>query len=297
MGLAIWGVIAGALAAFVFVGLLDRRRAVAARSRGWPRSWPSASPLFWFTASRPLTDTPGLVAGVLVQTWLIQGLARAGAAGRDRLPAVWWWGAVAAGFFIGMRSQTMWLTGPLLLWVIGELLLQRRVRLAAMSVGAAAAGALVWAVPLLVVSGGLSGYLGALGSQGAEDFYAELVVARPGWRLFKAALDRTFVQPWEVAGLGNVVLGLAVIGLVRLALRARGVLATLVLGFWPYLVFHVLFHETVTIRYALPGIVPVAGLAIIGLAMLGNRMAVAGARRHGRGQPRRRAAAPDGLRG
>ncbi len=275
VGLAIWGVVGGALAAFV---LVDFWIAVGLSPL---LAWLAAlvavtSPLFWFTASRPLTDSAGLVAGLLVQTWLIRGW-RAWRADPERLPAVWWWGAAAAGFVIGMRSQTMWLTGPLAAWIVGEMAFRRQLRHALLSVAAAAAGAFAWAIPLLVVSGGLSAYLGALGSQGAEDFYAELVVARPSWDLLKAALDRTFVQPWEVAGLGNVVLGLAVIGLVRLGRRAPGVLATLVLGFWPYLVFHVLFLETVTIRYALPEIIPVAGLAIVGLATLGSAVAIGGA--------------------
>jgi hypothetical protein len=48
------------------------------------------------------------------------------------------------------------------------------------------------------------------------------------------------------------------------------------LAYWPYLVFHVTFHETETTRYALPLVVPMAGLAVIGLSVFGRRVATAG---------------------
>ena len=74
-GLAVWGVVAGALAPFVLtefwiaVGFPPLLAALAA-------TLAIASPLFWFTASRPLTDTPGLVAAAFVQTLLIRGLRK-----------------------------------------------------------------------------------------------------------------------------------------------------------------------------------------------------------------------------
>ena len=61
-GLAVWGVLAGTLAAFVFaefwiaVGLTPVRRAACGRC------WPLASPLFWFTRGAPVERPPGLVA-------------------------------------------------------------------------------------------------------------------------------------------------------------------------------------------------------------------------------------------
>jgi hypothetical protein len=54
-------------------------------------------------------------------------------------------------------------------------------------------------------------------------------------------------------------------------------LALVLLAFWPYFVFHVTFQETETIRYALPVLVPVAGLAIVALWGLPRRVALVSA--------------------
>ena len=274
-GLAFWGLVAGTSALWV---LTEFWRAVGLAP---PLAFLSAlvavvSPLFWFTAARPLSDTPALVVSIAVATGLLRGLRNLydGAPG---LPRVWVMSAVAAGLIIGIRTQTMWLTGPLLCWAIGELLIRRRVRDAVVLIAAAAAGALLWAVPLIIVTGGLSRYVESLTWQGTQDFAAiEMLATNPTWRLFRSSVARTFVGPWQTAALANVVLLLAVIGTVRLARSGRRILASLSLVFWPYLVFHLTFHETVTLRYALPLVVPMAGLAVIGLSMAGTRAAVIG---------------------
>jgi hypothetical protein len=275
-GLAIWSAIAGALGVVVLaefwvaVGLSRVLATCAALVT-------VASPLYWLTASRPLTDVPGLVAALAAQTALLRGWRQI-RLDPSRLPREWVWGAVAAGFIIGLRSQTMWQTGPIIGWVVGELAFKRRWRDAGLSVASAAAGAFAWAIPLVLVSGGLGQYLRALQSQGAQDFRGvEMLATTPTWALFRTTLDRTFVQPWQGAGLANAMIGLALVGIGRLGLRGRGVLAAIVIGFWPYLVFHVLFHETNTIRYDLPVLVAVVGLAVIGLGALGTRVAAVGA--------------------
>ena len=117
-----------------------------------------------------------------------------------------------------------------------------------------------------------------LTAQSADDFAGPhmLAVSLTGRRL-STYLGHTFVQPWQHRNLAYVVLALALVGAVRLALRERRTLTVAVWGFLPYLVFHLAFQETVTIRYALPMLVPVAGLAVAGLAGLGLRVASAGA--------------------
>jgi hypothetical protein len=105
----------------------------------------------------------------------------------------------------------------------------------------------------------------------------EMLATSPTWQLLRQSLSRTFIQPWQGAALANIVLLLAVVGALRLASRGRRVLAAISLVFWPYLVFHLTFHETATLRYALPLVVPVAGLAVIGLSIAGTRAAVLGA--------------------
>ena len=65
-------------------------------------------------------------------------------------------GAFLAGLAIGLRSQTLVLTAPLLAfaWLMPRSGLTLRARLVALA--AAAIGVALWAVPLVVASGGLS---------------------------------------------------------------------------------------------------------------------------------------------
>ncbi len=275
-GLAVWGLIAGTFALWVFtdfwmaVGLTPTLAFFAALVA-------VMSPLFWFTSARPLSDAPALVASLAVATGFFRGL-RAFHADPSRLPRSWMISAVSAGFIIGIRSQTMWLTGPLLCWAVGELLLRRHVKAALRIVASAAVGALLWAVPLVLLSGGVSSYLDALGRQGTQDFVGiEMLATTPTWRLFRAALAHTFIEPWQATALANVIVVLAVLGTIRLASSGRRVLAAISLVFWPYLVFHLTFHETLTLRYALPLVVPVAALAVIALSLLGTRVAIVSA--------------------
>jgi hypothetical protein len=174
----------------------------------------------------------------------------------------------------------MLLTGPLLLWAAGELVVKRRFKETATLAGAATFGVLLWAIPMVWDSGGIGAYLAALGSQGRQDFSGiEMLATMPSWRLLQTSLRRTFVDPWQTAALGHrdSPLHARRYRLAGGAPRARPVLATVLLGFWPYLIFHLTFHETVTIRYGLPLVVPMAGLAVIGLSALGVRVATAGA--------------------
>jgi hypothetical protein len=276
VGLAIPGVVAGTLALWVLtafwiaIGLSPVLACLAAMVA-------VASPLFWFTAARPLNDAPGLVAALAVATCLIAGLRqiRDGAAGT---PRVWIAGAFGAGLIGGLQSQTMWLTGLLLAWAIGELLARRRVRGVAAVLGAAAAGLICWVVPLLIVGGGLRGYLLALGGQGTQDLAGvEMLATSPTWAMLKLSLGRTFVDAWQAGALANIVLSLAAVGAGWLAVRRRRVLAAIVLTFWPYLVFHLMFHGTGTIRYDLPLVIPVAGLAVVGLSLVRIRLATVAA--------------------
>ena len=63
------------------------------------------SPLYWFTAARPLSDSTGLAAAVAVLAMTLAattGRALAGA-------------SFCAGLAAGIRSQVVWLTVPLLI--------------------------------------------------------------------------------------------------------------------------------------------------------------------------------------
>ena len=65
-----------------------------------------------------------------------------------------------------------------------------------------------------------------------------------------------------------VALVLAAIGFGLMALRDRRALLVLAVAFGPYLVFDLLFQETITTRYALPLVVPVGYLAMRGASVL-----------------------------
>ncbi|GMV22027.1 MAG: hypothetical protein AMXMBFR57_19760 [Acidimicrobiia bacterium] len=276
-GLAIWGALAAGCGVWVFaafwraVGLPPVQATLASLLA-------LVSPLFWLTASRPLSDVPGLVGAVAVQAALVLGLRRWREQQGDAVPRLWWLAAFAAGVLIGLRSQTMWLTGPLLCWCAGELAGRRQWRPTIGLFATAAAGVLVWLVPMVVMTGGVDAYLAALGSQGAEDFTGvRMLATQPSLALLREALEATLHTPWLHSALGTTVITLAAIGALRLALRGQRMLALVLLAFWPYFVFHITFQETETIRYALPVVVPLAGFVIAGLFLLPRRAAIASA--------------------
>ncbi len=204
-GLAVWSAISGAILALVLFALFEAF--VSVRPGSTSRWLPLCatlvvlmSPLFWFTALRPLSDMTGLAAAVAAQALIVGVLT--GLAG----PSALMWGGLLSGVAIGIRSQTALLTLPLL--VLAVLLprsgLRAQNRFAA--VGAAALGVLVWAVPLIVASGGLSEYARVLGSQAGEDFSGVVML----WttRTKAAALDAamySFLWPWGHPIAGAVV--------------------------------------------------------------------------------------------
>jgi len=273
-GLAIWGALACALGIFVFatfwreVGLAEDTARLAAIVT-------VTAPLFWLTASRPLTDVPGLVLAVAVQVWLLRGLKRI----RDPrgLPtSLWMLATFAAGLIVGFRSQSMWLTGPFIVWGVGVLAMQQRWRAIVGTIAAGAAGVLLWLAPLMLASG-VDRYLTVVWNQSADDFAGpHMLAVSLTWRRFATYMGHTFVNPWQVRTFAHVVAGLALIGGAGMAWRRQRALAIVLVGFLPYLVFHLAFQETITTRYALPLVVPVAGLAVAALASGGPRLAVAG---------------------
>jgi hypothetical protein len=276
VGLAVWSIAAGTLAAYVLTAFwtavgLPPLAAFLAALLG------VTAPLFWFTAGRPLSDTAGFVAGLAVQTTLIAGWRRwAGDPGA--VARTWIAAAAAAGLLVGLRSQTIWQTGPFLTAAAVVLLKGRRARDAAWLVVAAAAGVLVWAVPLVIDTGGVGGYLAALTQQGTEDFEAvEMLWTRPTWPIFARAVASTFEAPWGTVATGDAMLILAVLGVVRLAWRDRRALVFVAAAFGPALAFHLAFQETILLRYALPFAVMVAGLAVAALAGAGVRIAAVAA--------------------
>ena len=127
-------------------------------------------------------------------------------------------------------------------------------------VAAFAVGGLAWGVPLVVDSGGIESYLAALGTQAGEDFaWVNMLWLEPTPRRLAFALYETFVLPWGSDALAAVIAIAAVIGACVAFVRDRRALALLLVAFGPYTAFHLLFQETLTVRYALPTLVPVVG--------------------------------------
>lgn len=261
VALAVWSLIGGAIAVVAAAWFCrelehtfpdERTRAPRLFAAGTAVLL-ALSPLFSISGVRPLSDMPGLAATLAAQALIVRGI---------RHPASLVWGACLAGLAAGIRVQTAALTGPLLLGV----LLATRVapwRQRATAVAAGAFGVLVWAVPLLALTGGVSGYLAALGSQAGEDFaWVDMLWANPSLRLLALTLYRSLVLPWGDARLGAIVVALAVAGAAAAAWRTPRVFGVVCLAFVPYALFHLLFQETATIRYALPLVVPVAWLAV-----------------------------------
>jgi hypothetical protein len=220
----------------------------------------ASAPLFWVTASRPLSDTSGL-AGALGCQYLMLAAARPGARLRRAVFA-----AAACGVATGLRSQVTWLVVPLLVWLLIVVWRREHVRAAIGVASAALAGVLAWAVPMIAMTGGLTAYRAALTSQAGEDFEGVPMLAlAPEPRRLLTALGDTFVSPWGWWPIAAVMIGLALAGVLLMPKRRR-MAAWLSLGFLPYLAFHLLFQETETTRYALPVIPLVVTLAVVALA-------------------------------
>ncbi|HUF22884.1 MAG TPA: hypothetical protein VMN81_02060 [Vicinamibacterales bacterium] len=266
-GLAWLSILSGALGIFAFAALWT--------GLGVPSRWAvlaaiatAAAPLYWFTAARPLTDTPGLVAAVAIQAAFLHGLRRFPE--RAGLPAVWVAASLATGLAIGLRSQTMWLTLPLLAWVLAGLVRHRRWTHGLALAGAALAGVLIWLIPVIQITG-FEEYRSLLAGQGRHDVRGvAMLAANPSWLLLKEDLVQTFLAPWRLIAVPWLVVGAAAAGLVRVTAGSRRALILLAVLVLPYLTFHLLFHEVETIRYALPTVSMVAGLAVVSLAYLGR---------------------------
>jgi len=260
--LGIWSLIAGVVAvvaAAELFGLLSPQRPLAAI---WSVALLAASPLFWLSGLRPMSDLPGLAAALVAQVLILQGR-------KDRQRLVY--GALASGVAIGIRLQTAWLTVPLLaLSLVAQR--ARGVRwLLTRPVAAFVAGGLAWGVPLVLDSGGVESYLAALGTQAGEDFaWVNMLWLDPTPRRLAVALYETFVLPWGSTLLAAAIAVAAVMGSCVAYSRDRQALVLLLVAFGPYAALHLLFQETLTVRYALPTLVPVVWLAVRALSSAGR---------------------------
>jgi hypothetical protein len=265
--LSVLGIVAGTLGMFACVrlfALLDRDRPDGIFA--WLAALAAAAcPLVWVTAARPLSDMTGLAASVGVQGVLLASTTAAGVAT----------GALLAGLAAGIRSQVVWLTVPLAVLAVWQLPRTERLRGAARALGGYAIGALLWAVPLVMISGGPSGYLRVLRSQGTEDLTGVVMLAtHPSVRQLVTVLQNATLAPWVEWPIAAIVLAFAAAGLIHVARHSRPALLALTAAFGPYVVFDLLFQEAITTRYAMPIVLPVVYLAVRGASLLPRPAAI-----------------------
>jgi hypothetical protein len=251
-----------ALAGAVAIVAVARVYAAFGRADGmWATMLLAAAPLFWISGLRPMSDLPGLAAALASQALILEGRTS---------PRRLILGGLVAGVAAGIRVQTILLTLPLFALVLW------RARAGWRPVAACAAAAASWAVPLVVDSGGVDGYLRALGSQAGEDFaWVNMLWLEPTPRRLAFTVYETFVLPWGSPVLAGVVAAAAVVGGVRLIAADRRALLLPAVAFVPYGVFHLLLQETINVRYAVPLLPLVAWLAARGTAALGRLAPVA----------------------
>jgi MFS family permease len=291
--LAIWGAVFGAFAVFPLITLFESIDGLNGPLEGGHYRYISAganrallatavvvaSPLFWFTSLRPLSDVPGLAVALSAQACfavafvrqrLDRNHRRQHVASSGQMIVL---GAFLAGLAIGIRTQTVWLTLPLLALV----LLDRVGRGAAGAILGSSMtfviGVLAWAVPLIFASGGLTKYREAFAVQTSEQFHGlDILISNPAPRRLALGIVAALVEPWAFAPLGWLVVLLALVGFASLARRSRAGLVLLIFVVGPYALFHIVVQEMLS-RYALP-IVPVVGyLAVRGLSAMGGRAA------------------------
>jgi len=277
--MALLGALFGALAVFPLlkiyedVELLDPGRAATSpHTAALATVLAVASPLYWFNAGRPMSDVPGLAVTLAAQAALVSAFVRQrldpartpeALAGSGTMIVL---GAFLSALAIGMRSQALWLTLPLLVLV----LVQRAGRGAAGallgSVMTFTIGVLIWAVPLVIASGGPTAYWAAIAAQGSEDLAGvDMLYLNPSARRLAFGLLETFIYPWASPVLGWTVFALAAVGTLAVLRRSPRVVLLLGVLAGPYLGVHLLVQQTLTTRYALPLIPVVAYLAVRGV--------------------------------
>ncbi len=271
--LAMWSAVFGAITVFSLRQLFraiepDDRRAVAAAALT------IACPLFWFNAIRPMSDISGLSAALAAQALTMTAFRR----NREAMPGARTWlilGAFVAGIAMGFRSQASWLTLPLLSFVTIDHVRRARDLSWVYVAAAIITGTLLWAIPLVVASGGPTMYVTALTGQAADDLSSGTMLATaPGLTAAARAIIRMVAYPWADKYLAVLIVSLATLGCIGMIRTARPAFGLLALSFGPYAIYHLLFQDAAFLRYVLPVLPALAYLAVRGLEAISRRRAV-----------------------
>ena len=217
------------------------------------------NPIVWFNSVRPMSDLTGFFLVTTAQWLLVSALDDEPPLVRRR--AFWLLGVALAGVSIGARLQAVWLVGPVLLYGLWR---RRSIQTAAETLVCFGAAVALWAVPLLMLSGGPAAFLDSFTSMISFSVPVEpLVTAFTIRRAALAAVD-VVLSPWRI-GLGAVVTLLAVAGTIMLARSDRRLLGLLSLLFLPYAAYHYALQSTPNLRYAIPIVPFVACLASVAI--------------------------------
>ena len=260
LALAIWSPIAGAVALIAAFSIF--RHLSPPLVALWVAALLAASPLFWVTGSRPMSDMPGLALALVAQALCLKGAS-------DKRALIV--GSIVAGVAAGVRVQTACVTLPLLVFALVRQRREGVLWIVTRPVAALALGGLAWAIPLLVMTGGVDAYIVALRSQANEDFaWTGMLWTTPTPRRLVFALWETFVLPWNSVPFGIVIGVLAVVGALIAFVRQRRAALLVALAFGPYAVFHLLFQETIHVRYAMPILPAVAWFVVCAVSITGR---------------------------
>src|SRR5262249_3206752 len=148
-----------------------------------------------------------------------------------------------------------------------------RIRCASTIAIAYVAGIVVWAIPLVLLTGGPAAYVRTLFNQGAEDFSGVVMLwTTPTPRQLVRLLQSACIAPWSFVPTAVIVLVLAAIGALDTLWRVPRAAVSLAAAYGPYLLFDLVFQEAATNRYALPVVVPISFAAVRGLWLIASRV-------------------------
>lgn len=213
-------------------------------------------PILWFNGARPMSDSVGLLFVVSTQALLLRALDT----GRMLSAA-----SLLVGLSLGVRLQAGLLTIPLWLWTL------RRHKNLGRPLAAIAVGTAIWAIPLVIASGGPGEYARAFAETMGHAAESEPLIVKFTLNRASRALLNVSLGPWISPALGLWVTALWTIGLLATAARRRPTLLLAGIAFLPYFLFHALIQQAETVRYSLPYIPGIAWLAIEGLGALRER--------------------------
>ena len=266
LALAMWSLIAGAVALIAAYSIFS---ALSSSMALWATALLGASPLFWLAGSRPMSDMVGLALALSAQALFLKSVS-------DKRALVI--GALFAGLAAGVRVQTACLTLPLFAYALVQQRREGVLWIATRPVAAMAVGGFAWAIPLIMLTGGIDRYLAALGAQAGEDFaWTGMLWTTPTPRRLAFALWATFVLPWDSVPFGIVMAVLALAGLLIASLRHRRAVLLLGLAFGPYAIFHLVFQETTHVRYAMPTLPAMTWLVVCAASIAGRGATVVNA--------------------